>query len=177
MGKVSGNRGKNVERDSIPFDDELLIKRMERKRKKEFSQDAGNDNDIKGVDLDRNKQEDYFEHNKEKDDQRFLKGILGNPGSLLKDIGTLKQKMQDISRDFDQLNRMVREERMLGQHIDKLFEVEGNVEEVKNLMKYVPPLEAKNRNLDHLGKDLQKRMDGLDTRVGNLEKMVKKLVD
>ena len=32
--KVSGNKEKNVERDSVPFDDELLIKRMVRNRKK-----------------------------------------------------------------------------------------------------------------------------------------------
>ena len=44
-------------------------------------------------------------------------------------------------------------------------------------MKHVPPLEDKNKNLDQLCKDLQKRVDGLDTKVGNLEKMVKKLVD
>ena len=43
-------------------------------------------------------------------------------------------------------------------------------------MKCVPPLEAKNKNLDQLGNDLQKRMDDLDTRVDNLEKIVKKLV-
>ena len=44
-------------------------------------------------------------------------------------------------------------------------------------MKHVPPLEAKNKNLDQLRKDLQKRMDGLGTRVGNFEKMVEKLAN
>lgn len=45
---------------------------------------------------------------------------------------------------------------------------------VKNLMKYVPPLEAKKRALDQLNKHFQKRLDGLDNRVDNMEKTVKK---
>lgn len=44
-------------------------------------------------------------------------------------------------------------------------------------MKCVPTIETKNRNLDQLGKDAQKRMDGLDFRVSNMEKIVKKLAD
>ena len=43
---------------------------------------------------------------------------------------------------------MGRGEHMLGQHIDRLSEVIGNAEEVKNLMKMVPPIETKNRNLE-----------------------------
>ena len=46
--------------------------------------------------LDRNKHgehEDFFEHNREEDDQWFLKGILGNLGIMMNDISTLKQKM------------------------------------------------------------------------------------
>ena len=65
----------------------------------------------------------------------------------------------------------------MGQHINRLFEFIINAKEVNNLMKCVPPLKAKNKNLDQLGKYLQKRVDGLDNRVGNLEKMVKKLAN
>lgn len=132
------------------------------------------------MDLNRNKQgeqEEYFEHNKEEDEQGFLKGIMGNPGSIMKDIGTLKQQMQDISRDFDQLSKTTKGERTLGQHIDRLSEVISNAEEVKNLMKCVPTIETKNRNLDQLSKDIQKIMDGLNARVSNMEKIVKKLAD
>lgn len=85
--------------------------------------------------------------------------------------------MQDILREFNQLSRTARGERTLGQHIDRLSKVIGNAEEVNNLMKCVPPLEAKKKNLDQLNKDFQKKLDGLDNKVGNLEKMVKKLAD
>ena len=63
----------------------------------------------------------------------------------------------------------------MDQHIDRLSKVISNVAEVNNLMKHVPTIETKNRNLDQLGKDLQKRMDGLDSRVSNMEKTFKKL--
>lgn len=44
-------------------------------------------------------------------------------------------------------------------------------------MKRVPPLEANNRAIEQKIKDLQKRLDGMDNRVVNIEKMVKKLDD
>lgn len=43
---------------------------------------------------------------------------------------------------------MSRGELTLGQHLDKLTEVIGNVEEVANMMKRVPPLEVKARDND-----------------------------
>ena len=42
-------------------------------------------------------------------------------------------------------------------------------------MKRMQTIEIKNRNVDQLGKDLQKMMDGLDSKVSNMEKTVKKL--
>lgn len=53
----------------------------------------------------------------------------------------------------------------------------GNAEGVKNLMKRVPPLKAKNRALDQLIKEFQKKIDGLDNKVVNMEKTVKKLTN
>lgn len=132
---------------------------MERKIKMVSAQDEGDDNVPEEVELDKNKQgeqEHYFEHNREEDEKGFLMGIMGNPRSIWKDVGTLKQQMQVISKDFEQLNKMAKGENTLGQHIDKLYEVIGNAEEVKNLMKRVPSIETKNRNLEQVNKDIQK---------------------
>ena len=59
------------------------------------AQDEGDDNVLKEVDLDKNKQgeqEHYLEHNKEEDEKSFIKGIMDNPGSMLKDVKTLNRK-------------------------------------------------------------------------------------
>ena len=48
----------------------------------------------------------------------------------------------------------------------------GNVEEVKNLMKRIPPLEAKNRSMEQVMKDLLKKMDGIGNRVDSMENVV-----
>ena len=85
--------------------------------------------------------------------------------------------MQFIVKEFEPLSKMARGERTLGQHIDRLFEVTGNAKEVKNLMKKVPMVEAKNRVLEKANSDTQKRMDNVEARMGNIEKMIKKMVD
>lgn len=92
-GKVSRNKGKNIERDYVPSDDEILIKRLERKRKNVLAQDLDADKGFKKVEFDRNKQggnEDYPIHNKDEEDHGFLKGIFGNLGLMKKDISNLK---------------------------------------------------------------------------------------
>ena len=58
VGKGWSNRGLNVDRVSIPSDDEFLIQRMERKRKMVLAQDEGDENVLKEVELDKNKQGD-----------------------------------------------------------------------------------------------------------------------
>ena len=68
------------------------------------AQVEGDDNVLKEVELDNKKQgekEHYLEHNREEDEKGFIKGIMGNPRSMLKDVKTLKQKMQVISKDFE----------------------------------------------------------------------------
>ena len=76
------------------------------------------------------------------------KGIFGNPSSILKEIGILKHQMQLLGKEMEQLSKTSRGEKTLGQHIDKLLEVIGNVEEVKNVMHKIPLLEAKQRVKD-----------------------------
>ena len=83
-----------------------------------------------------------------------MKGIVGNPCVMKNDITSLKDQMQDIRRDFEQLSKTSRGERTLVQHIDKLSEVISNVEEVKNLMKRVPPLEVKNKDNEQMLKEM-----------------------
>lgn len=61
--------------------------------------------------------------------------------------------------------------------MDRLLEVIGNVEEVKNLMKRVPPLEAKNGAMDKMIKGMQKKMDVMGNIVNNTKNAVKKLAE
>ena len=42
----------------------------------------------------------------------------------------------------------------MGQHIDRLSKVIGNAEEVKNLMKKVPLIEANNKNFEKANIDI-----------------------
>lgn len=179
--KVSKNKRKKVDSTpSIPSDDEPLIKRMEKKGKNPLYQGKMDAKGHEETDYERDNvggDEDDLTRNKGNDDQGFLKGIFGNLGLMKKEISSLQLQMQDIVREFDQLNKTTRGERTLGQHIDKLSEVIGNVEEVKNLMKHVPPPEAKNRALDQLITDFQKNIDGLDNRVVSMEKTIKKLAN
>lgn len=76
------------------------------------------------------------------------KGLLGNLESVLKEIGILKQKMQLIGKEVEQVSKLAKGEHTLGQHIDWLSEVIGNVEEVKNLMSKIPQIEANNKVLE-----------------------------
>ena len=44
-------------------------------------------------------------------------------------------------------------------------------------MKHVPTIEIKNRNLEQVNKYIQKRVESIDSRVSNMEKIVKKLAN
>ena len=105
------------------------------------------------------------------------KGTIGNLGSILKEVVNIKQQMQVICKDFEQISMMARGEHTLGQHIDRLLEVIGNVEEVKNLMKNVPMFEDKNIILEKANIDLKKWLKSLETRMDNIETMIKKMVE
>ena len=70
-----------------------------------------------------------------------MKGLHGNLGAILKEIGVMKSHMQTLGRDMQDLrkevvhaSKIMRGERTLWQHIDRLMEVVGSVEDVKNLM-------------------------------------------
>lgn len=124
-----------------------------------------------------NLDEENLKQRSARDDQGHMKGVFGNPGEMRKDINIMKEQMQDIRREFEHLSKTNRGEKTLGQHLDRLSNVIGNVEEVKNLMKRVPPLEAKNRAIDQLVKDMQKKMEILENRVEGTENVLKELSD
>ena len=46
------------------------------------------------------------------------KGQFGNPGTILKEIGILKQQMQFFGKEVEQVSKQARGECTLGQHID-----------------------------------------------------------
>ena len=70
---------------------------------------------------------------------------------------------------------MARGECTLHQHIDRLSKVISNAEEVKKLMKKVPMFEDKNKVLEKAHTDFKKRLESLETIMGNIEKMIKKM--
>lgn len=111
------------------------------------------------------------------EDMGNVKAAFGNPGVMNRDIISLKEQMQTIKREFEQLSQSTRGELTLSQHLDKLSEVIGNAEEVKNLMMKVPPLESKNGEMDQLMKDMLKKMDVMENRIGGNENDIKKLAD
>ncbi len=71
---------------------------------------------------------------------------------------------------MEKLSKTARGERTLGQHIDKLSEVIGNAEEVKNLMQMILVMEAKQRVMDKDICSIQGKVSNLETRLGNMEK-------
>ena len=79
-----------------------------------------------------------------------LAGVFGYTRLLRRDMNMVKEQMKDLRREFDHLSNTSQRELTLSQHLDKLTEVIGNVEEVTNMMKRVPPLEMKSRDIDHL---------------------------
>ena len=66
------------------------------------------------------------------------KGLFGNPGTIMKEIFFLKQQMQVFGKEVEQVSKIVRGERTLCQHIDRISEVIGNAKEVKNIMHKIP---------------------------------------
>ena len=76
---------------------------------------------------------------------RSTKGMHGNLGEILKEIGVMKSQMQTLGRDMQDLRKKVVHaskiicgEHTLGQHIDRLMEVVGSAEDLKNLMQKIP---------------------------------------
>ena len=70
-----------------------------------------------------------------------MKGLHGNSGDILKEIGVMKSQMQTLVRYMQDLRKEVVHaskilcgKHTLGQHIDRLMEVVGSAEDVKNLM-------------------------------------------
>lgn len=68
-------------------------------------------------------------------------------------------------------------EHTLSQHIGRLMEVVGSVEDVKKLMFKISQLEAKNRAMDRDFNVNQGKVTMMEAKIGNLEKLIKKLVD
>ena len=82
-----------------------------------------------------------------------------------------------LIKEMDHLTKMAKGERTLGQHIDKLSKVIGNVEEVKNVLHKNLMMEAKQRVLDKDISSIQGKVSNLETRLGNMDKQLKKMVD
>lgn len=82
-----------------------------------------------------------------------------------------------LNKEMDHLIKMARGERTLGQHIDKLSEVIGNAEEVKNLMHKIPMMEAKQRVMDKDISSIQGKVTKFETKLSNMDKQLKHLGD
>ena len=70
-----------------------------------------------------------------------MKGMHGNLGAILNEIGVMKSQIQTLARNMQELRKVVmhaskiaRGEHTLGQHIDRFMEVVGSAEDVKNIM-------------------------------------------
>ena len=118
--------------------------------------------------------------NRQDNTPRSMKGLHGNPGAILNKIGVMKSQIQPLGCDIQDLRRVVthvsknaRGERTLGQHIDRLLDVVGSAEDIKNLMQKVPDLEAKNRAYDSDISEVQGKVSLLEAKFCNIEKLIK----
>ena len=180
-GKGEGFKGHHDVRDSTPFDNEPMAHRMERKCIPLRHLEEKIQNAMKNVELEKEDEGDQ-EKNLDVDDKTegvigSSKGLLGNPGTILKEIGILKQQMQFFGKEVEQVSKIARGEHTLGQHINQLLEVIGNVEEVKNFKKKIPQLKAKYRVLEKVNSDNQGKVSRLEVKLGNMEKMFKQIAD
>ncbi len=164
------------ERESMHSDDEPLAHHLERKRKFVWYQVNKNAKKVKDdFDVDIDEQESKSEGGDS--GLGSSKGMFGNSGSIQKDIGILKHKIFLLNKEMEQFSKMARGERTLGQHIDKLSEVIGNAEEVKNLMHKIPMFEAKLRVMDKDIHSVQVKVSKLESKLGNMDKQLKQMVE
>ena len=66
-----------------------------------------------------------------------MKGLHGNPGAILNEIGVMKSQIQTLGCDIQDLRRVVTHvsktahgESTLGQHIDRLLDVVGRAKDI-----------------------------------------------
>lgn len=69
--------------------------------------------------------------------------------------------------------KIVRGECTLGQHVDKIMEVVGSAEDVKNIMMKILQMEVKNRDVDRDIKVDQGKITKLEAKITSLEKLIK----
>ena len=115
---------------------------------------------------------------------RPMKGIYGNLGAILKEIGVMKSQIQSLGRDMQFLKndikntgKIARGERSLSQRIDRFMEMVGSAEDVKNMVQKIPHLEAKNRAFDKDFNANQGKITMMEAKICNLEKLIKQMVD
>ena len=86
----------------FPSNEEILIHRMERKKKATMAQ-KGVENCSKDMDLKKEKlgEDQSLDNNRNEREMGVTKGIIGNPGAILKEVVNLKQKMQVMVKDFE----------------------------------------------------------------------------
>ena len=113
-----------------------------------------------------------------------MRGLHGNPGAILNEIGVMKSQIQTLGCDIQDLRRVVthvsqtaRGERTLGQHIDRLLDVVGSAEDIKNIMQKGPSMEAKNTAYDSDISEVQGKLSTLEAKFCNIEKLIKQLAD
>ena len=61
--------------------------------------------------------------------------------------------------------------------IDRLTDVIGTIEDVTNMLKRVPPLEAKTKAVDQLMKDMHNKIEKLEKRAKGTENVLKKIAN
>ena len=115
---------------------------------------------------------------------RPMKGMFGNLGVILKEIGVMKSQIQSLGRDMQFLKKEVEKtgkiahgEHSLSQHIDRFMEMVGGTEDVKNMVQKISHLEAKNRAFDRDFNANQGKITMMEAKICNLEKLIKKMVD
>ena len=113
-----------------------------------------------------------------------MKGMHGNPGAILKEIGVMKSQIETLGYEMQDLRKVVMHvsktaggERTLGQHIDRLLDVVGSAEDIKNLMQKILQLEATNRAIDRDFNENQGKVTMLEAKMCNLEKLIKQMAD
>ena len=87
----------------VPSDEEILIHKIERKRKATMAQ-KGVENCSKDMDLEKEnvgEEDQSLDNNRKEMEMGVTKGIIGNLGAILKKVVNLKQQMQVMFKDFE----------------------------------------------------------------------------
>ena len=96
---------------------------------------------------------------------------------MKKQLQVFGRDMQALWKNLGHVSQNAWGEPTLGQHIDRLSEVIGNEEEVKNLMQRISQLEARNKMLDKEFNANQGKILKLKAKMINLEKLLNQIAE